>query len=383
MTKLQSEDIQNLSQQFDDSFQEQEPAVIPKSVKKTYKPKKKIKPLRVLSTILIILLCICIAAVGSFFTLRYIGKNSMLRQSGTISVPTIDGQEISSSNNGYDVVYNGEKYTYNKNISTILFMGVDRRTFGTNEGVVGTGGQADVLMLAAIDMQTGKTTTFAISRETMTDINIYSENGTYIGTQNAQICLSYAYGDGKQTSCENVMRAVQRMFYGVNINSYLALDLDGINSINNAMGGVSVVMPMDFAIDSTQYSQGDKVHLTGTMAERFVRSRSHTEIDANNARMARQKVYLDSFIAQSIARTKNDITTPLKIYDMASDYIYTDMDAPKVSFIATELLSKRITSPNITSVPGNVVDGGDYAEFIVDQKAFYEMFLNAYYTKVK
>ena len=80
--------------------------------------------------------------------------------------------------------------------------------------------------------------------------------------------------------------------------------------------------------------------------------------------------------------TKNNISTPLDLYNTATEYTYTDMNASKVTYIATELLRKRATGVNIKSVPGTVVDGGDYAEYKVDQKAFYEMFLEVYYNKV-
>ena len=72
----------------------------------------------------------------------------------------------------------------------------------------------------------------------MTDVALYSEGGSYIGTENLQLCLSYAYGDGKALSCDNTVISVSRIFYNIPINSYFSLDLEGIAAVNDSVGGV-------------------------------------------------------------------------------------------------------------------------------------------------
>lgn len=64
-----------------------------------------------------------------------------------------------------------------------------------------------------------------------------------LGTEKQQICLSYSYGDGKESSCENTVNSVQRLFYNIPINTYFSLDLDGISALNDSVGGVDVVSP--------------------------------------------------------------------------------------------------------------------------------------------
>ena len=94
-----------------------------------------------------------------------------------------------------------------------------------------------------------------------------------------QICLAYAYGDGKEKSCENVLASVRRLFYNVPINTYFALDLDGISELNDAVDGVDVTSPETIAT----FEEGKDYHLVGMEAESFVRTRRMDRLDANAA----------------------------------------------------------------------------------------------------
>lgn len=65
-----------------------------------------------------------------------------------------------------------------------------------------------------------------------------------------QICLGYAFGDGRQTSCEVTVEAVENLLGGQAIDQYLAMGLDGISTLNDLAGGVTVTLEDDFsAID--------------------------------------------------------------------------------------------------------------------------------------
>ena len=77
--------------------------------------------------------------------------------------------------------------------------------------------------------------------------------------------------------------------------------------------------------------------------------------------------------------TKEDISTPLTIYNTASEYTITTIDPASVTFLATEMIGKNLTSPNIVRLPGKVTMGEKYAEFYLDKTQFYEMFLSVYY----
>ncbi len=335
--------------------------------------KKKMKTWKkVLLSIVCTLLGLILVVTGSIALLIYKGGQEMVKTDYAISSP--EGGE--SKNNGQYVIYNGETYEFNENITNILVIGTDKRNSNDiNEN--GTGGQADVLILAAVDTSTGETTLINISRDTMTEVDSYSAGGSYIGTEVEQICLSYAYGDGNESSCENTVNSVKRLFYNIPINTYLSFNLDGIAVINDSVGGIDVTSPETI----NDFTEGETYHLMGNSAESFVRSRNHETADANSLRMKRQQIYLTSFINKVIEQTKKDFSTPLNLFNLSSDYTCTNLNASKVCYLAEIAVTGGGLSIDMTTVPGEVKMGETYAEFYVNEDAFYELFLDVFYTK--
>lgn len=349
--------------------------------KDKHKKHKMKKSKKVLITILSCILGLCLLVVGTFGFLYYRGKNGLLDKSGMSLKPPSDTKVI---DNGNYIFYNGHNYRYKDSMTSILFMGVDKDELGTVKNVVGTGGQADALYLIAIDTDNGVTTTFQISRNTMVDIDLYNTSGDFIRTENNQICLSYAYGDGKETSAENTVRSVRRLFYGLPVaQSYTALDISGISALNDSIGGVTVTSPVTYKDDNNNvvYNEGQTYELHGKEAESFVRSRNHKTDNYNDNRMARQKAYLNAFIDKTVSMTKSDITTRITIYNSAKPYMTTNLSAAKVSYLATDLLRKGITSADIQKVPGKDKDGKNYVEYKVDNKKFFKMIVDTFYVQ--
>ena len=208
-------------------------------------------------------LVIILAIVALFQGFRMRGKEALFRN---VAVETeILPEEKQSGDDrakiaceqGKEVTYQGEKYVYNEDLVSILFLGVDKEAFEEG-GTVGDGkaGQADALFLLVLDTKTGKSRLIAISRDTMTDVNVYSDLGNFIGTEKLQLCLAYTYGDGKEKSCENTVRAVSRLFYGMPVAAYAALDLDAIAVLTDAVGGVEVTVTKDLTIQDPSLKEG-------------------------------------------------------------------------------------------------------------------------------
>lgn len=337
--------------------------------------KRRVK--KVLIAIVCTLLAINLLFIGTIFILVNKGKGELYDQEIHIISP--ENVEAQVQDEGQHIIYNGETYEFNKNITSMLFMGVDRRDIDENV-TTGTGGQADVIVLMAIDSQKGKTTMVSIPRDTVTDIAVYSIGGMYTGMEQAQLCLAYAYGDGKEKSCQNVLSSVQRIFYNIPIKSYFALDLDGIAAMNDAVGGVDVTSPetIDYFVD------GESYHLEGSQAEKFVRARSHDRIDANLLRMERQKVYATAYMNKIIAETKNDITTPVDIFNASSPYSCTNLNPSKIAYLASEIVTGSGMDFEMKNIEGSLTqDENQYARFHIDEDALFELFLSIYYNKME
>ena len=98
--------------------------------------------------------------------------------------------------------------------------------------------------------------------------------------------------------------------------------------------------------------------------------------------MERQRVYIESFFKTLAAGTKENLMLPVDLFNAASPYTVTNIDIPKVTYLASNILEKDFSEIEMQNVPGEVVQGEVYAEYHLDQEKFFEMFLNVYYTPV-
>lgn len=339
------------------------------------KKKKKLSTAaKIAIAVLIIIFILIFAVVGTIFFLEHKGKNDLTN----VTAQTEYEEKIS---------YNGHDYVYNKDIVSIAFIGVDKRDLGLENGAVGTAGQADANIVLTIDTSTGKAKALAIPRDTMVDVDLYSENNIFLRTENMQLCLSYAYGNGTDTSATNVTTSLSRILYNVPINRYFALDLNGIAPINDAIGGVTVESLYDFK--KLGIKKGDSVHLVGDLTEAYVRTRDLDNIEASLNRTARQVQYIKAFAAQLIPAVMNDFSIVSSLYNTAMDYSTTNLSLPDTTYLASLLISKNITDFETVTLEGEMkpsekIDYADvvYAEFYPDEDKLMQTVLDTFYTQI-
>ena len=107
----------------------------------------------------------------------------------------------------------------------------------------------------------------------MTEIQILGVNGEPAGTMTGQLALAHTYGSGEEDSCENTVLAVENLLYGVEVDHYVSMTMDGWPSSTTWWGGVTLEVLDDFSgIDGTLV-QGETVTLKGQQALTYVRSR--------------------------------------------------------------------------------------------------------------
>ena len=278
---------------------------------------------------------------------------------------------------GKYIVYKGENYARNENVTSMLFMGVDREL--TDDMVAGTAGQADAIAVIAMDFTKGKATLIEVPRDTLAEVAVYSVGGAYTGMKKTQLCLAYAYGDGKEKSCQNVLASVRNIFYNVPINTYFAIDLDGVETLNDAVGGVDVVSPETIA----EFVEGESYHLEGEAAHRFVQVRDMHSTQASTLRLQRQEVYAKAYLKQVIAATKKDITTPITLFNASAPYSCTNLNPSKISVMAKELVTGKGLDFEFKRATGSIsLDDTNHVVLTLDEDKFFELFLSVYYEKV-
>lgn len=333
---------------------------------------------KVLISIVAVIVAFAVAIAGTFFVLEQKGKKSLTGTSTNVTT---------QQNYEETITYNGKEYVYNSDVVTIAFIGVDKRELGLDDGLVGTAGQADANIIVAINTKTGKTKAIAVPRDTMVEVDVYSDKGTFLRSDEKQICLSFAYGNGTDTSAQNTVTSLSRILYNVPINKYFALDLNGIAPINDAIGGVTVTSLYDFK--NVDISKGDEVHLTGDLTEIYVRTRDMDNIEASLNRTARQVQYIKAFASQLAPAVMKDFSIVSKLYNTAMEYSTTNITLSDATYLASLLVSKGISDFETTTIEGEMkksdnVENADivFAEFYPDEDKLMELVLDTFYTQI-
>jgi len=353
---------------------------------KEAEPKRKTALRRVkkgLLIALIVLLSLVVLLVGTFAVLYFSGRSALFdRDEIILQTPEslVDGVE----DDGDTVLYNGKSYRFNENVLGILVMGVDKDSI-QQEGGIGTNGQADTLLLAAIDTVTGKVNIIPISRDTMVEVERYSQDGSPMGSQLMQLCLAYSYADDSAKSCQNVCRSVSRLLYGAPVDSYIAIDMEGVGVATDMLGGVTLTTleEINYTFQDIYIPGNKKVTLRGENALGYIRYRS-AAVDSNNLRMRRQKQFFTTFVEEATRQLKADVTKLGDFYSTLQPYVVSDLDLSKITYLAsTCLLNRNQLSIEFLSIEGEMKEGEkQYAEFRADPQSVYETVLTAFYEEV-
>ena len=275
------------------------------------------------------------------------------------------------------VEWNGKKYTYNTNLENILFLGIDQDEAFQEEYLAGDAGQADCIMLLSLNKETNQASVIQINRNTMAELDLYDLNGNKGGSQQGQLCLQYAYNIGGSSSCWSMVQTVRDVLFGLPIDGYFAMDMAGIPEINDALGGVNVTMNADYTMIHPDFAAGNTVHLTGELAERFVRYRDIDEFDSVSNRMERQVDYVTAMIGSLKEHGGSELYDILVPY--LDTYIITDMDAEQMNALA----SYDYQSDQIQYLPGETIMGEKYEEYHLDDDALMDMIIETFYTEVE
>ncbi|MBR5766900.1 MAG: LCP family protein [Lachnospiraceae bacterium] len=289
------------------------------------------------------------------------------------------------------VLYNGKPYEYNDRIRTFLVLGidyahqdkkVDQRLLELTKG-----GQADGIFLVIVNPDNETMKILAVNRDTEVDVVMVGigEDGGDIIAKSA-ITTQHAFGGGGEYSCELTRDAVSRLLYDIPIHGYMSVSYQAIPGLNDAVGGVTLTIPEGMsdleAIDSS-WTAGTTVTLKGNKAYDFVHIRDTEVFESQRMRLARQKLYLKSFINQMKAKTKEDITLPVSLYNGMKDYLVSDLTVDTISYMTSEYLGYSFDDDDIYTMEGETVlkdDGFEY--FYPDEDSLRELIIGLFYNEV-
>lgn len=284
----------------------------------------------------------------------------------------VDGREIT--------YYNGTAYAKREDLETVLLLGVDKFEGETPEGYVNNQ-QADFLLLLVMDKENETCTPIQLNRDTMTQIQILGVTGEPAGTFTGQLALAHTYGSGEEDSCENTVLAVKNLLYGVGIDHYVSLTMDGVALLNDLVGGVTVEVLDDFSGIDDSLVLGETVTLKGQQALTYVRSRGGMEDSSNLRRMERQRQYLASLQQQLKAAVQQEDGFTLDALLQLNEYMVSDCTVNQLSDLGDSLAAYQVS--DILTTPGDAQEGEEFMEFTVDEDALQQLVMDVFYEPVE
>ena len=194
------------------------------------------------------------------------------------------------------------------------------------------------------------------------------------------INLQYAYGDGKEESCELMKTAVSNLLHGLPIQGYYSMNISGISEIGKLVGDVEIVVPNDSLEEYDPYfKEGATVVINGDNVEEFLRYRDSGKSQSALVRQQRQKTYLKALIPKLQEKTQTDSSFVGNMLNDIQPYTVTNMG----NDVFVKLLNAAGNSTLETqTVPGEGVEGEYYDEYHVDDDALYKLVLSMFYNKL-
>ena len=280
------------------------------------------------------------------------------------------------------VTWQGKTYKYNQNLSNYLLLGVDKRTPAETKVGKADAGQADALFLLSLNRKTKEMTLITIPRDTMTDVESFDLEGKSLGKSKDHISLSYGYGDGGAESCKLTQEAVSNLFYGLPIQGYLAMNLDGIPELAKSVGGLTVTVPNNsLEYKYPEFAEGAEVTLTEENTEVFLRSRDVDESQSAIYRMERQKAFLDAFSKKAKKCYEQNEKFAANLFVAIKPYTVTNISEDRLM----KLFQTADEGDGYIewTVPGEGTQGLSYDEYQVDDDALYAKIMETFYQEIK
>lgn len=326
------------------------------------------------------------AAILAVVLVLLLGMLLLQRWESTQDAPVSSSGEVSSVEADAPVddreitYYNGTAYAKREDLETVLLLGVDKFQGETPEGYVNNQ-QTDFLLLLVMDKQNETCTPIQLNRDTMTQIQILGVTGEPAGTFTGQLALAHTYGSGEEDSCENTVLAVENLLYGVGIDHYVSLTMDGVALLNDLVGGVTVEVLDDFSGIDDSLVQGETVTLQGQQALTYVRSRGGMEDSSNLHRMERQRQYLAALQQQLKAAVQQEDGFTLDALLQLNEYLVSDCTIDQLSDLGDSLAAYQVS--DILTTPGDAQEGEEFMEFTVDEDALQQLVMDVFYEPVE
>ena len=285
-----------------------------------------------------------------------------------------------------DKSYAGAGLTKSRDVSEVIKSGrpISVLLYGTDTGELGRTyrGRTDSMMLLLINPKTEQTTLISLPRDAMVSI------AGYENTFPQKLNAAYAFGS-TATSIKTV-----ESFLNIPIDFYALVNMGGLATMVDQVGGVSVKSPLDFTYsqetahnygpnlyrfhkNSNKYEHSDdngatwsasKTVMNGDAALAFSRMR-YGDPTGDYGRQQRQRLVLEGLIKKSanVSSLLNDKFMATISKNVRTDLTFGDMTTMASKYIKAK---NHITTEHIQGVTTNYPDaaGNDVSYEVIPQK---------------
>lgn len=193
---------------------------------------------------------------------------------------------------------------------TVVLYGIDDDAQREQQGM---GQRSDSIVLMSVNPKDKKTVMVSVPRDTRAKI---------VGKGTAEkINHAYAYGGPKMAvnSLEKLM--------GVPVDHYISIDMDGVKTVVDELGGVNVTSNASFTTKTTNgtysFKQGQSYKMDGKEALAYMRSRKEDGAGGDEGRQLRQQQVITAVAREAFS--VNSVTKLNGIFKAAQDNLKTDL----------------------------------------------------------
>ena len=274
----------------------------------------------------------------------------------------------------------GVDYFPRQDVTLLLVMGIDEEGSVKDSGSYRNNGEVDMVALAILDHSAQTCDILSLNRDMMVEMPVLGIGGRQAGTFYGQLALSYTYGSGLADSAENTRKTVSDLLYGIHIDHYVAMNMDAIGILNDAVGGVTVTVTEDFTHVDPTLVKGE-VTLSRAQAITFVRTRMDVGNQLNLSRMERHKEYLRGLSEALIGMPELSESFVAEVYGEMAPYMVTDCSPTVISGLLQRCRQYRLD--RILTLEGSNVLGEEYYEFYADEEKMDALILELFYAPKK
>ena len=279
------------------------------------------------------------------------------------------------------VEWNGNRYRRKPALTLILLAGIDKDGTEVSSPRVSyrNGGQADFLMLLAIDHGEKQIHQLQIDRDTITEVTILGVYGNETGTRELQICLAHSFGAIPEDNAKYTVRAVRTLLNDLEINGYYMVDYSAVPIMTDLLDGVPVTVEEDMTTVNPEWYKGHTITLAGPDAETFVRTRQTVGRGTNAERMNRQAIYMRGVITKIHEKLSENTDFASQLISTFHSIAVTDL----TDMALLEEINKARTYEvlPVDHLPGHYEqDDSGFIEFYPDDGAEKEWIMNHLYS---